>query len=323
MYKVVIIGAGQLGSRHLQALLKTQLQISIEVVDPIEKSLEIAKDRAGEIPPNMNIKSISYFSSIDAISNDIDFCLIATTANVRFEVLKNLLLKANVKYLVLEKILFQKIEEYSIVADILKSKNIKCWVNCPRRSYPVYQQIKSLITPDEQLTYTVVGGDWSLASNAIHFIDVLNFLNENTEFKFEKFSITDVVESKRPGNFELMGTLIGKQSNGSNIFLTSRKDSQAGLITQIFSRNFLWQIDESKGELRTYSTDNQWKVESTTFSVPFQSELTNLVCEDILNNGKCDLPSFEISGFLHRAMLTTFQEIFAEKLGVTDLCPIT
>ncbi len=37
MSKIAIIGAGQLGSRHLQGLAKSDIKISIEVVEPLDK----------------------------------------------------------------------------------------------------------------------------------------------------------------------------------------------------------------------------------------------------------------------------------------------
>ncbi len=49
MYKIALIGAGQLGSRHLQALAKINLEISIEVVEPNTQASEVAKQRFNEI----------------------------------------------------------------------------------------------------------------------------------------------------------------------------------------------------------------------------------------------------------------------------------
>ena len=43
MKKIALIGAGQLGSRHLQGLAKSDLCLSIEVVEPFEGSKNIAK----------------------------------------------------------------------------------------------------------------------------------------------------------------------------------------------------------------------------------------------------------------------------------------
>ena len=323
MYKIVIIGAGQLGSRHLQALLKIKLPVAIEVMDSYQVSLDNAKSKAAEIQENFNIKSVKYVLSLDELSKDIDICIVATTANVRSDVVKHLIAKSKVKNLILEKVLFQKIEDYQPIANLLKINAINCWVNCPRRLFPIYQHIKSLIEPNEKITYTVIGGDWGLACNAIHFIDHLSSLNGNTNFKFEKIGITDVVKGRRQGYFELLGTLYGKQDNGSDIFLHSRKDSNANLSIQIFSEKYLWHIDESRGELKTYFSGDNWMPVTTSFTIPYQSELTNLVCEDILLNGKSDLPTYQESKSLHQAMMETFQEIFAEKLNIRDLCPIT
>lgn len=322
-YKIVIIGAGQLGSRHLQALLKTNLPLEIEVVDPYIASLEMAKGRAAEMPENSNIKSIKYFLSIDDISNCVDLCVVATTALVRFAIIKKLAINTHVKNLILEKVLFQRIEDYYAANEILKNHQINCWVNCPRRSFSVYQEIKSHISPNEKITFTLTGGDWGLASNAIHFIDLLSFLNENAEFVFEKSGITDVEEGKRGGYLEFFGTLLGRQSNGSDILLHSRKSSNAKLDIKIFSEKYRWNVDEARGELITSSADNQWQDIASMFRVPYQSELTNIVCEDILTKGKSDLPDFSTSMLLHLAMLKTFQEIFTEKSNISDLCPIT
>ena len=49
MFKILLIGAGQLGSRHLQGLLKFQKKQFIYVLDRSEDSLTVAKKRAAEI----------------------------------------------------------------------------------------------------------------------------------------------------------------------------------------------------------------------------------------------------------------------------------
>ena len=45
MKKIVIIGAGQLGSRHLQGIAQSSFDIAIEVIEPYETSRETAKVR--------------------------------------------------------------------------------------------------------------------------------------------------------------------------------------------------------------------------------------------------------------------------------------
>ena len=59
MYNVAIVGAGQLGSRHLQGLSKVNININISVVDPKKHSLQLARSRFNEMRLNDNILSIT------------------------------------------------------------------------------------------------------------------------------------------------------------------------------------------------------------------------------------------------------------------------
>ena len=100
----VVIGAGQLGSRHLQGLLRLTIKQKIFVLEPSEVSLELSKTRANEIP---NEHEIIFSKDWDILPQNLDLVIIATGANVRAMLIEKLLPKYKVKNLVLEKILFQ------------------------------------------------------------------------------------------------------------------------------------------------------------------------------------------------------------------------
>ena len=123
MKNLVVIGAGQLGSRHLQALAKVSFPVKIEVVDPFAESLEIARARFDEMPSNSNIYGINFYSSISELSKKIDLAIIATTADIRAEIIHALIEHCDVKNLVLEKVLFQQPDEYRV---IIGTKRNKC-----------------------------------------------------------------------------------------------------------------------------------------------------------------------------------------------------
>ena len=67
--------------------------------------------------------------------------------------------------------MFQKEEEFDIALNWFVEKNIRAWVNCPRRLFNIYQKIKNEIIDEDIITMTVFGGEWGLACNAIHYID--------------------------------------------------------------------------------------------------------------------------------------------------------
>ena len=84
--KIAIIGAGQLGSRHLQGACKSSIKVDIEVVDPSESAIEIARERFYEVDNRTNVINIKFFESIEQLSDTLDLVIVATTSGVRFQV---------------------------------------------------------------------------------------------------------------------------------------------------------------------------------------------------------------------------------------------
>ena len=88
---VTIVGAGQIGSRHLQALSYLKNSTRIDLVDPSSESLKVAKNRYLEITPsdNPNIELWCH-NNINALPKILDLVIIATNSSVREKVLKDI-----------------------------------------------------------------------------------------------------------------------------------------------------------------------------------------------------------------------------------------
>jgi len=324
MYKIALIGAGQLGSRHLQGLAKSSIDISIEVVEPYAKSREVAKQRYEEIEKNPKIGYIDFFESIDELSDTLDVVIIATNADIRFKIIKELLFKKEVKNLILEKVLFQIIEEYCEVQKLLEEKSVQCWVNHPRRMFPFYQSLKKEIKSAKQISYMVQGGAWGLGCNGLHFIDHLSFLSDSNQLYIDNdFLHPHIYEAKRANFVEFNGLLKG--AIGNHIFaLYSNEEYIPGIIT-ITTDKLAVMIDEANGYARIARKDNDWKWEVTIQKIVyFQSELTHVATEQILLTKKCDLPSYEEAMQLHlpfvKALLSHMEKVDGKTYS---LCPIT
>ena len=83
---IVIIGAGQIGSRHLQAMAKMDFPACIWVVDPSDISLAVSKDQFHQVAVSPNIESVNYQNSIDPIPDNLNVVIVATNANIRLSV---------------------------------------------------------------------------------------------------------------------------------------------------------------------------------------------------------------------------------------------
>lgn len=324
MRNIVVIGAGQLGSRHLQALSKMSFPVQIEVVDPVEASLETAKTRFEEMPYNPNISSINFFSSLQQLSKNIDLAIVATNADIRADVVRTLVGLCEVKNLLLEKVLFQRPEEYGEIQALLDEKGIRAWVNHPRRAFPYYHKLKNLLAGCRQLSYQVQGGDWGLGCNSLHMIDHLAFLtNENSlEISTNRLNRA-VVQSKRRGYVEFSGALAGQV--GPHPFELFCHDAVSPVIITICSDNLNAIIDEAGGWVRIAKRENGWQwVEEKEKIIYFQSELSNKIAEDIFEKGQCDLPTFSDATKLHLPFINALlYHLNRDSVEKHTACPIT
>ncbi|OLS19108.1 MAG: Alanine dehydrogenase [Candidatus Heimdallarchaeota archaeon LC_2] len=78
-----IIGAGQIGSRHLQAIAKLTETTNIYIVDTSTDSLNIAKQRFKEIVNNEAEISTSYLTNQMDLPAELDIVIVSTNSNIR------------------------------------------------------------------------------------------------------------------------------------------------------------------------------------------------------------------------------------------------
>ncbi|MFL1419275.1 Gfo/Idh/MocA family oxidoreductase [Pseudomonas fildesensis] len=327
MLNFLLIGAGQLGSRHLQALaLSDFADISIQVVEPSSEARRVAQERWEQVAKSEKIKAIEFLEDISSVNRSIDFCIVATNANCRLQVLRELLGSVSVRQLVLEKVLFQSVEQVDEAGSLLSSQGTQVWVNCPRRMFPIYIELKKRLSHEQTLNLQVHGNNWGLACNAIHFIDLWAMLGGEHSYTLDTSGLdVAVVESKRLGYKEVSGTLSGV-ADKHRFSLTSEASTEvAPLSINIETEQFSIEVNESKGQciIQTKETGRQ---EALEFSVLYQSQLSHEVARQLLASadGQCELTPFDESASLHVPFLHGLLEFF-NKQGDCDhtLCPIT
>lgn len=325
MKRVVILGAGNIGSRHLQSLAKSKMPLEITVVDPSAQALETSKKRFDEAATQEKIRKPKYHQDLSRAGAEFDVGIVATNSDVRRRVIEELLAKNRVKYLIIEKVAFQNSDDFRRVIELLESKKVKAWVNLPRRVIPFYRELKKMVMPHEQVFYTVQGGEWGLACNAIHFIDCLCFLIEETSYEVScRHLDRDLKDSKRKGFVEFTGSLHCYFRNGSELNLISQNGSTSPPLTTVLTKSLLCTAEEEKGIARMSEGEKGWESEEIKFKMPYQSELTHRIVEEILTTGKCGLPSIQESYLVHKPLLNSFIDHLERITGKKySSCPIT
>jgi hypothetical protein len=310
MVNVCLIGCGGVGKRHLEAMLKVKNDINIEVVEPnIENT-----------PTTLVGQNINYFSKIEDVSNNIDICLIATTANVRKKVILELVSKKNVKFMILEKVVFQNEKDFDEIIKLFEEKNIKSWVNCHLRAQPIYKELKtqSIISYDTTMTYEY-SDDFTLSSSAIHILDLFSYLCDDYDLEIQDIvTDTELKSSRHSGCVDFNGYMKVKSTNGYEL-VVKKRDAHFGEHLTIYHNDLT--VRSSEGD----DPDNRIGfVQDKKIPYVWQSSLTNSYIDDIIEKSDCNLSTLENSAKLHKIMLKSFKNLLKEKYNreVVD-CPIT
>jgi hypothetical protein len=310
MMQNLIIGAGQLGSRHLQGMLKfNRCKQVIYVVDPSAEALDISRFRAKEIEHNQQIYFQQHWENIP---KNLDLVIIATNADVREQIINQLFMVSEVNYLILEKVLFTDLMAYKRVSELLKTKSVKTWVNHPRRMSDSYLKLKQLIGHNSIGTYQVTGSNWGLGCNGLHFVDLFEFLSGSKIKNMDAEWIdSEILNSKRIGFVEFTGTIKGKLANGSVIQITSlREEPSAGTIA-IFNSENRFIIQESGTAAIYYMKKSEaFKKNIIPFRMELQSSLTTKILNDLMISKSCNLPIFEDAKQTHELFMSTLLEVF-------------
>jgi hypothetical protein len=322
MIKIAIVGAGQLGSRHLQALSKLKFDCEIFIVDPSDEALTSAQSRFQETyTKDYNIK-LHKLKTAAELPKDIFISVVATNADCRREILDYLFHNTECEYYLIEKVLFQRIEDYHHIKTLFSNSDKKAWVNCPRRMWKFYKNLKVEMGNDQLLHLSVVGSNWGFASNSIHFFDLGSFLTGINSYQVNSlFLSSEAIETKRKGFYDFFGNLSGSYENGTSISITSLKGEQIPFILNLHFTNTVYVIRDWEGIY--YKSEFKKEFEKNKFEVEFQSSLTNLLVDEIIKSNSCSLTPLNDSIDLHLAFIKELENQLKSRDQKIDRCLIT
>ena len=322
---IAIIGAGQVGSRHLQSLGKTDRSITVSVIDPNPSSLETAKARYLEIPKSKNIQNILYSETLEVLNGVVDVAIIATNADVRRKVVEKLLEKINVRYMILEKVAFQSVEDFEFVKAILDKRGIKAWVNCTLRITPYYMSMKKELRSENFVYMYVNAGNFGIGTGMIHLIDLLAYLTGERKILIDTSRLDNkIYKAKREQFVDFGGSLTAVTPRGDQLILVSHIGTDRPAVLFISSPNHSYIISPHSGKVLASHKKENWRILENVYVAPYQSELTFSMVQKILDTGKSDFTNIEESFVLHKSMLEAFNAHLEKVNGeVYTRCPIT
>ena len=316
--KILILGCGNIGSRHLQALTNLPYDLEIGIIEPNDDSKKIAKTRLIDSNYDSKKHKIIWYDKINDNFKSYDLAIIATPSVGR---VKNIikLLEIGISKFLIEKIVCQSNSEYELLVNTLEKFNAKSWINVNMRYFDAYQKIKEYFK-NSKIHISIIGSKPTLGTNAIHYLDFVCWLSDSYDLSLNGELLSNkIFPNKRGDQFvEFAGTLIGSGKK-SSIVLTFFPDSNLPTTIDITNNENHLIIDELN--------DKQFNLSiNPNFEYKFEhvSTVTTKIVKDIFEKNTCTLPSASDLYSLHSELFRVFNNhIMKIKNIKPSLCPIT
>lgn len=300
--KVVVIGCGQLGSRHAESLAKHPKVTDIVLVDPSNSSLELALERINGTGYGGTVRALG---TPDLVEGDFRLAVISTSSRDRLSALTSFLENATADHFLLEKLLASDLGSLDELSRVCTKTSSSFWVNCPMPFFTHYESIEkemSQLNIKGPIKYSVRGGNYGLVTNFIHYLDHFYSLAGSTIAKVVVDSKAHVIPSKRIGYSELLGKISASTENGDELDVEFLEDRTSEVLEiEIQKGDFCWTVDELNLTTTKHSLDGISSSEAIL--TPRQSDLTHLSLLSLDLGHKPDWATLEESAELHRKLL--------------------
>lgn len=308
MDKILLIGLGSIGYRYFQAINKIRSKKKLFIFD-------INKKVSKKII-NYKNKNIIFTHNFNDLPNKVDLVILSTTTNGRAKLLEKLTNKTNFKYTIIEKPLAQSQNELLKLNNLLKNKT--SWVNTDRRSLKIYRDVKKILNLNKQIKMKIVGNEWGICCNSLHFIDLFSYLcNQQIKSIYENKKFNWVM-SKRKNFYELENGALNVEYDKHLLQLISIKGKKSKLTITIFNNSKKLIVDENSN-LMCLEYNKKKKYYNNSFT---SIKMTKIISK-ILKNGSSTLPSYHNSSKLFEPLIIFLLQKWKKKNKFAKFVPIT
>ena len=326
MLRIAIAGCGDIGSRHLQSLAQLEESASILLIDPSSDAIAKAKSRFEDILPNKARGLISIRECLlEEVPPEIDVAIISSSSGVRTSLTRELLKHTRPKYIIFEKFLFIEKSDYEVIGSLLRERNIKAWVNQWMSSTYAFRRMAKWFTRENPTSVEVSGDGWGLACNAVHFIELFDYLNSRGKLTLNSCMLDDgMLPGKRVGYFEVTGKIAICIANGAMLEMVSHRAKSKGLYSITMKNKKIMARAVMAIDKMSCDYIDGAKSFHEDYIVPRQYNITVSIVQNLMLFGECELPGFDRSAYQHKLVLGCIDSHFREKCNWTGVgCPIT
>lgn len=310
--KVLVVGVGTMGARHVQGCLRAVGVECVYVFDKDDKALHHMQNVV-KGDPSCNLDNIEIVKEFNGLPRKVDLCIVATGAKGRAQLILSLKSTIHAEFWIFEKLLEQSLAAVDCIEEYMYGQN--CWVNTPRRVKKIYNKVPR-IDSETPFKAHVVGKTWGIASNAIHYVDYIEYLTSRRVTSVDPIGLdANWYSTKRSGYFDVKGELKIYFENDGKLILVSNED-EVGLKLSIQTNTHNIAIDELQNEYRCGD-------ELTVMENEFQSDLMPLLIADLQNTHRCNLPDLSTSVRQHKLIISSLSNKNPKEISTQQILEAT
>lgn len=242
---ILILGAGNIAIRHIQGLCKYEKKkLSFYIFDIKNDYKYKFKSEIEEIKLTNNFNEIK---DLDQVTNiKFELVIIATTANARVKLLKNILDSIKYRFILLEKPICNSILDLEYLKN---NTDKKIFINFPRRYCEWHKNIKKILTRDYQnkvKKIKISGNNLGIACNSCHFVDLTYFWTNNKLLDVNTDNLLEWTNSKRDRFYEVIGKIKFRFENDVYLSIKSEDNIKKFKFEVFDDKKIILEIDYAK-----------------------------------------------------------------------------
>ncbi|QEC78074.1 Gfo/Idh/MocA family oxidoreductase [Mucilaginibacter ginsenosidivorax] len=316
MNNVIIIGTGNIGKRHLQALYRSDLEFEIVVYDVFKESLSsVSQFCIDNKLDSARVTPVESFDKLLGFINGDSVVIVATTATDRINTLEPVIIRKP-KAIIVEKPIVQVEADYYYIQSIAESNQVPVYVNFIAHAQHFYREIYQNVKDAKEFSFYTNMPNWGMSTVGVHQFELFFWLFGIKEYEVVFSEVSSVYEQKRKGFYDLAGSIVLSDKKG-NIAVFRNHTVPSFPSIQIITEDYLYTVHESQNMLIKIGPDKKPVV--TDLNVRFVSTYINEIVDYVFNNefDKVYLPTIADSFLAHKLLFDYISQHVKTPLNIT------
>lgn len=311
--KIAIVGIGNIGKRHLQAVSRLPGLGCVTCFDLNRETLDGVRPFCTENQLNFNELAVTgdYRRLLDSLDAGT-IVIVAATAQGRQPLLDDILGRRPLA-VIAEKPLCQNRREYENILAAAEKNGVPLYVNLNRHLFSFYRQIKEELKGKKVIGFSAAFPD-GMACIGIHMLELATWLTGASEYRLLQAGLDKKYETKRKGFYDFTGRM--------SLLL----DGEITAVLEALEHDGLFAIRLATAD-REYTiyefakkvivADNGNQIRTIDIEVPYISQTTGQAVKDIVAGSGPQLPTAREAFLAHQMLYDYLSATGLEGVNIT------